>query len=173
MKKLVIFYDDKKKSCCEYVQAFSGEENVECRKASDYPDQKPIYAMDCKIGLVFESERGKVPYCILHIIWRLTASKTEKHMILVTGGQKEFHGIRTAADELEQRGYMAGSVYSKYLLEKQKLETKEAAEMILQELSEGYENLMVNGKYEGLSRRVLRKHLREEILHYRQYKQHQ
>ena len=42
MKKLVIFYDDKKKSCCEYAEAFAGQENAECRKASDYPDQKPI-----------------------------------------------------------------------------------------------------------------------------------
>ncbi len=173
MKKLVIFYDDKKKSCCEYAEAFAGQENAECRKASDYPDQKPIYAMDCKIGLIFESERGRVPYSILHVIWRLTATKTEKHMILVTGGQKEFHGIRTAMEEMRQRGYETGSVYSRYLIEKQRMGTEEAVEWMLHELSEGYENLLAKDRYEGLSGRTLRRHLREEIRHYREYKKHQ
>ena len=94
-------------------------------------------------------------------------------MILVTGGQKEFHGIRTAMEEMRQRGYETGSVYSRYLIEKQRMGTEEAVEWMLHELSEGYENLLAKDRYEGLSGRTLRRHLREEIRHYREYKKHQ
>lgn len=168
MKKRIFFYDDRKKSCCEYAEAFAGMEQVECRKASDYPDQTPIYVMEGTVGLIFESERGQVPYSILHIIWRLTANKEEKHMVLVTGGQKEFHGIRAAMEDLRQRGYVTGGIFSQYLIEKQRMKPQEAVEWMLQELEEEDKTPVDAENYEPLSKREVRRHLLEELRHYRE-----
>ena len=85
MEKLILFYDDTKPSCCRCISSFQKHENVECRKMSDNQDKTLIFATGAKIGLVFESENGKVPYTVSHIIWRVVADKNQDHMILVTG----------------------------------------------------------------------------------------
>lgn len=88
MEKLILFYDDTKPSCCRCISSFQKHENVECRKMSDNQDKTLIFATGAKIGLVFESENGKVPYTVSHIIWRVVADKNQEHMILVTGGKQ-------------------------------------------------------------------------------------
>lgn len=140
MTEITIFYDDTKKSCQDYAGRFAEHENVECKKASEYRDQQMIFNKGTKIGLIFESENGKVPYSILHIIWRLIADKKEKHMIFVTGGDREFRAIKAAADE------------------------------ILYALSDGRSNVPHREEYRNLSKRELRKQIREEIKAYRKYR---
>ena len=73
MDKRIIFYDDTKQSCRELAQRLEKYENVVCRKAGNYKDQYMIFARDCRVGLVFESENGKIPDVISHIIWRIVA----------------------------------------------------------------------------------------------------
>ena len=101
MEKLIIFYDDTKPSCCRCISRFEEYENVECRKASDYLEKSLFFATNARIGLVFESDDGKVPYVISHVIWRMNADKTKDHMILVTGGRREFKAIEIARNDME------------------------------------------------------------------------
>lgn len=101
MEKLIIFYDDTKPSCCRCISRFEEYENVECRKASDYLEKSLFFATNARIGLVFESDDGKVPYVISYVIWRMNADKTKDHMILVTGGRREFKAIETARNDME------------------------------------------------------------------------
>lgn len=101
MEKLIIFYDDTKPSCCRCISRFEEYENVECRKASDYLEKSLFFATNARIGLAFESDDGKVPYVISHVIWRMNADKTKDHMILVTGGRREFKAIETARNDME------------------------------------------------------------------------
>ena len=101
MEKLIIFYDDTRPSCCRCISRFEGKENVECRKASEYLEKSLFFATNARIGLVFESDDGKVPYVISHVIWRMNADKTKDHMILVTGGRREFKAIETARNDME------------------------------------------------------------------------
>ncbi len=86
MDKFVIFYDDRKNSCINCAEKFGQYENVECRKISDYQDQSLVYATGARVGLIFESENGKLPYGVSHIIWKIVADKNRNHMILITGG---------------------------------------------------------------------------------------
>ena len=40
-----------------------------------------------EVGLIFESENGKLPYGVSHIIWKIVADKNRNHMLLITGGK--------------------------------------------------------------------------------------
>lgn len=102
MEKLIIFYDDTKPSCCRCISRFEGKENVECRKASQYLEKSLFFATNARIGLVFESDGGTVPYVIAHVIWRMNADKSKDHMILVTGGRRELKAIETARNDMEK-----------------------------------------------------------------------
>ena len=75
MEKLIIFYDDTKKSCRDFAQGLEKYENVECRKASDYKNQTLIFSRNCRTGIVFESDNGRVPDVISHVIWRIVADR--------------------------------------------------------------------------------------------------
>lgn len=169
MTEITFFYDDTKKSCQDYADRFAEQENVECKKASEYLDQQMIFNKGAKIGLIFESENGKVPYSILHIIWRLIADKKEKHMIFVTGGDREFRAIKAAADDMAQRGYHVNNIYSKYILQKHKIREDEAVDEILYALSDGHSNVPHREDFRNLSKKELRKQIREEIKAYRKY----
>ncbi len=96
MEKLVIFYDDRKNSCINCAEKFGQYENVECRKISDYQDQSLVYATGARVGLIFESENGKLPYGVSHIIWKIVADKNRNHMLLITGGSRELKAARAA-----------------------------------------------------------------------------
>lgn len=170
MKKLIIFYDDTKTSCCGYTERFSQYQNVECRKASDVGNQRLIFARNCRVGLVFESENGKVPYAIMHVIWRLIADKKERHLLLVSGGKRELRAIHAAAENLRQRGYHPGYIYTGYQFEKQKVKEGETVPWIMSELQEEKENVPLKDSLKNMSKRELRKQLRKEIKQYRQYK---
>lgn len=169
MKKLVIFYDDAKQSCCDYVSEFAKHENVEVRKASEHRDKSMIFATGASIGLVFESKNGKIPYEISHVIWRLIADKKESHMILVTGGSRELKAIRSAKNEMGQRGYQVKNVYSKYTLQKRKLEGPAAVEDILEDLTEGKEHIFPKERFQHMTKKERRRHLRHELKSYRKY----
>lgn len=134
MEKLILFYDDTKPSCCRCISSFQKHENVECRKMSDNQDKTLIFATGAKIGLVFESENGKVPYTVSHIIWRVVADKNQDHMILVTGGKRELKAIETAQKDMDKRGYHTGHIYFRYLLEKYKVKGEEATDRILKDM---------------------------------------
>lgn len=169
MGKIIIFYDETKASCCRWISRFEGHDNVECRKASDYAEKRLIFATGAKIGLVFESENGKVPYAVSHIIWRMTADKKEEHMILVTGGRRELKAIRAAEADMEKRGYYIGNIYIRYMLDKYKVKEEEAVEWILNDMETGQAKDNVKKKYTNMPRRELKKALRSEFREYRKY----
>lgn len=169
LKKLVIFYDDTKQSCCDYVSEFEKYGNVDVRKASEHRDKSMIFATGASIGLVFESKNGKIPYEISHVIWRLIADKKESHMILVTGGSRELKVIQTAKNEMEQRGYQVKNVYSKYTLQKRKLEGAAAVEGILADLAEGREHIFPRERFRHMTKKERRRHMRNELKAYRKY----
>ena len=100
MDKLVIFYDDRKNSCIKCAEKFSQYENIECRRISEYQEQSLIYATGARVGLIFESENGKLPYGVSHIIWKIVADKNRNHMLLITGGSRELKAARAAVSDL-------------------------------------------------------------------------
>ena len=169
MGKIIIFYDDTKASCCRWIGRFEGHEDVECRKASDYAEKRLIFATGAKVGLIFESQNGKVPYAVSHIIWRMTADKKEKHMILVTGGRRELKAIRAAETDMEKRGYSIENIYIRYILDKYKVKEEEAVEWILDDLETGQAKDDAKKKYSNMPRRELKKVLRREFREYRKY----
>ena len=93
MEKLVIFYDDRKNSCINCAEKFGQYENVECRKISDYQDQSLVYTTGARVGLIFESENGKLPYGVSHIIWKIVADKN-RNLLLTRIHQRNsiYHG---------------------------------------------------------------------------------
>lgn len=176
MDKLVIFCDDRKNSCIICAEKFSQYENVECRKISDYQDQSLVYATGARVGLIFESENGKLPYGVSHIIWKIVADKNRNHMLLITGGSREMKAARTAASDLGERGYHIINIYTRYVLEKNKITTEEAVEWILQDIeAEKTKHVKerIKEKYQDMSRRELRKELRRELKEYRNYQKKQ
>ncbi|MBB5265703.1 hypothetical protein HNP82_002854 [Catenibacillus scindens] len=169
MKDLVLFYDDTKKSCRDYAAEFAKFDHVECEKASEYVNEQLIYKTGGQIGLVFESENGKVPYSVLHIIWRLIADKRESHMIFVTGGSRELKALKSAKHDMEKRGLYVRNVYSKYILQKQKLQGDAAVRHILDELSQGHENLPQKEDIQNMNKKERRRRFRKEFKAYRKY----
>lgn len=151
MEKLILFYDDTKPSCCRCISSFQKHENVECRKMSDNQDKTLIFATGAKIGLVFESENGKVPYTVSHIIWRVVADKNQEHMILVTGGKRELKAIETAQKDMDKRGYHTGHIYFRYLLEKYKVKGEEATDRILKDMETNEIRDHVREKYGSMT----------------------
>lgn len=173
MEKLIIFYDDTKAGCCRCVSRFETYENVECRKVSDYKDKTLIFATGAKVGFVFESENGKVPYGISHIIWRMVADKKGEHIILVTGGRREFKAIRTASEDMEKRGYHVRNIYTRYILEKYKVREEEAIRWVLEDMQTGQVRNDIHEKYHALSRKEARKEFLREMKTYRKYRREQ
>lgn len=169
MGKTIIFYDDTKKSCSKCADSFAEHENVECRKMSDYADKTLVFATGARIGLIFESENGKLPYAASHIIWRAVADKNADHMILVTGGQRELNAIRTARDDMEKRGYHVAHIYIRYILEKYKLREENAVNWILDDMETGQSGKDLQNKYKDMSKKELAKSLRRERKAYRNY----
>lgn len=140
MEKLIIFYEDAKQSCRDFAEKLGEYENVECRKASDYKDQTLIFSRNCRTGLVFESDNGKIPDVIFHVIWRLVAEKKESHLIYVTGGSREFLALKRAKENMQARGYAAKYIYTGYILEKCHLNKESAAQYILDSMENNREN---------------------------------
>ena len=169
MEKLILFYDDTKPSCCRCISSFQKHENVECRKMSDNQDKTLIFATGAKIGLVYESENGKVPYTVSHIIWRVVADKNQEHMILVTGGKRELKAIETAQKDMDKRGYHTGHIYFRYLLEKYKVKGEEATDRILKDMETNEIRDHVREKYGSMTRREVVKSLRKEFRTYKKY----
>lgn len=169
MEEITIFYDDTKKSCRDFAKFFEKYDNVVCKKASEYVGEPIILNTSQKIGLIFESENGKVPYCMSHIIWKSVASKKRTHMILVTGGKREFRAVKRAKTEMEQRGYRVANVYTRYLLEKDSSNIASWVYWIMDDLTLGQENILHKEKYTNLTKKAIRKHLREEMKQYRKY----
>ena len=177
MKGLTIYYDDTKRSCQEFAEAFSKYEQVVCVRASDYKRQQIIFAPGKIIGLIFESERGKVPQGIERIISKIVASKTETHLIIVTGGSREFDSARTASVNMARRGYTVKNIYTKYLFEKNKLDVEAAADRIICDMEEEKETIHVLKKYRNdlkdENKKGLSSYLREGIRQYRLEKKRQ
>ena len=170
MEKLIIFYDDTKAGCCRCVSRFETYENVECRKASDYKDKTLIFATGAKVGFVFESENGKVPYAISHIIWRMVGDKKEEHMLLVTGGSREFRAIRSATKDMEKRGYHVRYIYTRYMLEKYKVKEEDAIEWRLTDIQTGQIRNDIKEKYAGMTKKEARKELLRELRAYGRFR---
>ena len=173
MGKTIIFYDDTKKNCCGCARQFAEQENVECRKISDYLDKKLIFATGARLGFVFESENGKVPYGVSHIVWRVVADKNGDHMILVTGGRRELAAIRTIRDDMEKRGYHASHIYIRYILEKYKLREEDAVKWMLNDMETGQSRKDLQNKYKDMTKKELARSLRREFRAYKKYQKNQ
>ena len=116
---------------------------------SDYKNKALIFASGARLGLVFESENGKVPFVVSHIIWRVVADKNSEHM--------------------KKRGYHVRNIYSRYLLEKHRIKEEDAVDWIMNDLETGQVRDRIEDKYKNMSRRELRKELRGEFRAYRKY----
>ena len=176
MDKFVLFYDDRKNSCIKCAETFSQYENIECRRISEYQEQSLIYATGARVGLIFESENGKLPYGVSHIIWKIVADKNRNHMLLITGGSRELKAARAAVSDLGERGYHILNLYTRYVMEKNKITPEEAAEWILKDIETEKPKRVkerVKEKYQGMSRRELRKELRRELKECREYQKKQ
>ncbi|HJA68123.1 MAG TPA: hypothetical protein H9955_17740 [Candidatus Mediterraneibacter cottocaccae] len=169
MEKTIIFYEDTKKSCCDGAARFAAQENVECRKISEYQDKKLIFSTGGRLGFLFESENGKVPYDVSHVIWRVVADKKGDHMIMVTGGQRELAAIRSAQDDMEKRGYHVAHIYIRYILEKYKLREENAVQWIMTDMETGQSGKDLREKYLNMPKKELRKSLHRELKAYRKY----
>lgn len=141
MEKLIIFYDDTKAGCCRCVSRFETYENVECRKASDYKDKTLIFATGAKVGFVFESENGKVPYA-----------------------------IRSATKDMEKRGYHVRYIYTRYMLEKYKVKEEDAIEWMLTDIQTGQIQNDIKEKYAGMTKKEARKELLRELRAYGRFR---
>lgn len=172
MDKMIIFYEDTKQSCRKLVQELEQYENIECRKASDYKEQFMIFARNCRVGLVFESNEGKIPDVISHIIWRFVADKEESHMIYITGGRREFLALRRAEEDMQARGYSVKYIYTGYILEKLHLEKNKIPEYIMDSLNYDRENVPAKGK-KDYSKKEIRRKLWQERKQYKKYKKNQ
>lgn len=141
MEKLIIFYDDTKAGCCRCVSRFETYENVECRKASDYKDKTLIFATGAKVGFVFESENGKVPYA-----------------------------IRSATKDIGKRGYHVRYIYTRYMLEKYKVKEEDAIEWMLTDIQTGQIRNDIKEKYAGMTKKEARKELLRELRAYGRFR---
>ncbi|MGI6008044.1 MAG: hypothetical protein ACOX8E_11210 [Ruminococcus sp.] len=168
MDKLTIYYEDGKKSCQKFAEVFSQYGNVECRKASEHSARGFIFENQGKTGFLFESDDGKIPFSIMHILQRIVLDKKESHLILVSGGRRETEAAVAAREEMQKRGYQADHVYTRYLLEKFKMSPEDAAGRILNNLEEGRESItLLSEKYGNYSKKEFRQHLIREIRAYR------
>ena len=175
---LTVYYDDSRQNCREAAERFSGYDGVICRKASDYRQQQIIFAQGERIGLVFDSQNGKLHFAISHIIWKIAASKSKTHMIFVTGGKRELRALQTAREEMEQRGYHVENVYARYFFERSRVAPDGAVEQIVREMTEKRGNVpSVSGRRLAKkevrrllwTEKKLRKRLWEEHRQYQKY----
>ena len=97
-------------------------------------------------------------------------------MLLITGGSRELKAARAAVSDLGERGYHILNLYTRYVMEKNKITPEEAAEWILKDIETEKPKRVkerVKEKYQGMSRRELRKELRRELKEYREYQKKQ
>ena len=97
-------------------------------------------------------------------------------MILITGGSRELKAARAAVSDLDERGYHILNLYTRYVMEKNKITPEEAVEWILKDIETEKPKRMkepVKEKYQGMSRRELRKELHRELKEYREYQKKQ
>ena len=171
MKKLTIYYDDTKQSCRRFADEFLKYENVECRKASEYQEQRIIFDDRVRIGLIFESQDGQIPASVLHIIRRVVADKEEKHLVLCN--RRAQRGCRrcTQPGRKCSRGLIRCriSIRNIYLRSTGWVQRRLWPEWP-KIWKTGRENVLFKEKYRGCSGREFRKHLRQEIKQYRKYK---
>lgn len=171
MKEITIYYDDTRLSCQTFAELFSKYENVQCKKASDFVDQNMIFTNREKVGFVFESQNGKVPYAVSHIMWKLVGDKTQPYMLCVTGGSREFNAVKTAHTDLKQRGYNVQYIYTKYVLvEKYKMGAEDAVKRMMSDMESGQGNIPIKENYQDHSKKELRRHLYGELKNYRKYR---
>ena len=78
-------------------------------------------------------------------------------MILITGGSRELKAARAAVSDLDERGYHILNLYTRYVMEKNKITPEEAVEWILKDIETEKPKRMkerVKEKYQGMSRRA-------------------
>ena len=173
MNWCTVYYDDTKSSCREYAKLFGQYEGILCKPASEYIGYPLIYEENSAVGFVFESDKDNVPYAVRHIIWRIIMSKKGQYFLAVTGGDRELTAIRCAVEDLEVRGYEVSNVYSKYMFEKYHMELGISAEKIVSDLENGEEQFRIYAKAaQGMSKKELRKMLRNELKEYKKHKKH-
>ena len=171
LKEITIYYDDTKQSCQTVAREFSKYDNVQCKKASDYEDQKIIFTNREKVGFVFESQKGNVPYGVSHVMWKMVGDKTKDHMLCVTGGSREFNAVKTACSDLKQRGYHISHIYTKYILtEKYKLSIEDSVKKILSDMMADQADGPDKEEYKAHSGKELRRFLYGELKNYRTYR---
>ncbi len=163
MKGLTIYYDDTKQSCQEFAETFSKYDQVVCLRASDYRRQQIIFAPGKTIGLIFESESGKVPRGIERIISKIVASKTDTHLIIVTGGSSEFDSAKTASVNMARRGYTVKNIYTRYLFEKNKLNVQAATDRMICDMKEEKETIHILRQYRKDLKDETKRNLRDGI----------
>lgn len=170
MEKCTIYYDDSKSSCRAAAEALSCYEEVTCKKTSEFARQTFIYEGSSNVGFIFESDKEKVPYAIKHIIWRIVMNKGGYVFVVVTGGAREFEALKTVNDELSQRGYQISNLYSKYIFEKNHLDSKEMITKIIQDMEKQEAKYpLFRQKISGMTKKELRKVLKSGYKEFRLY----
>ena len=107
---------------------------------------------------------------------RLFADKNRNHMLLITCGSRELKAARAAVSDLGERGYHILNLYTRYVMEKNKITPEKAVEWILKDIETEKPKHMkerVKEKYQGMPKRELRKELRRELKEYREYQKKQ
>jgi hypothetical protein len=166
----VIFYDDKKSSCRQYAEELMKYEDVICKKASEYQNKTVIFELDNHVGFLFESENGKIPKAITHVICSTVMGKKETPILIVTGGGREIKAIKSAKDTLNTRGYSIKNIYTKYVFDKYDYNVIAAVRQIMSDVENQKENLLFKDKTRGLSSKQLKKHIRMEVKAYKSYR---
>lgn len=171
MENCTIYYEDTKHSCQLIAEKLSGYEGITCKKASEFTRQTFIFEGNSNVGFIFESDKEKVPYAMKHIIWRIVMDKANYVFVVVTGGAREFEALKCVNDELSQRGYGISNLYSKYIFEKNHLDTKEVIHKILQDMeTQEAKYPAFREKINGMSKKELRKVLKSGYQEFRCYK---
>lgn len=167
--KCTIYYDDMNHSSVYFAEQLGEHPNIECKRASDYKDEKMIIESNRIVGFVFPSDNGSLPYNIKHLIWKIIMNKENDIFLVVSDGSRELKAVKSAIDTLSDRRYKVSNVYSKYVFEKYHINNY--VEKVLEDLNNnhsGYLKQLEESK--KLSKKELRKYVRENMKDYKKYK---
>ena len=169
MKNCTVYYDDINKRCRQYAEDLEKYPNIECRKISEYKEKHRIYEANEAVGFVIHSGYGRLAYDLMRVIWRIVIPKDSYIFLVVADGGREMDAIRSAAKEFEERGYHLTNIYSEYFFDK--YHVTDRVHKILEDMEKG-ESLWKKEqeRLQGLGRRELRHHLKENLKHYKDYK---
>lgn len=162
MGKITVYYDDRDESCGEYIRYFQKYDNVVCKKASEFREQRIIFELEGAVGFVFSGTKEYVPDPILHVMSKVVMDKKARSFVVVSGGRREYGALRMALTELERRGYRIGYCVTPYLLKYRNMDEEKAVEDIVVHINTEEKQVRL-GEVDRIYSQRFRRKKRDEI----------